>query len=123
MAKISTADVRNFLVNDPWVQQFVKDRYDPTDCDDPTYKAELTKIQAGGANPKKWKRLGKFKVGSKIDIDGSTGAMGVGGLNYAENPAYAGGVVRVMELADTDHITLAVLELNGQLSIIDDLSD
>lgn len=129
MSKVTTADCRNFLVSNAEVQHHVRDRYDPTDCDnDKNYRRELEQICRNGANPRKWKRNIKYKVGSKVDREG--GDRG-GGLSYCDNEFVerdlgvdpTGGTVREFWLEGSDHITYALLEKDGKLFLLDDLSD
>jgi len=128
VTKITTADCRKFLVSDPEVQGVVEGRYDMDDADlDPFDDAEeivfFSKVLENGKNPKKWKRVRKYNVGSKTDTDE--------GCNFADNEFVkqmrgvdpTGGVVREFWLEDTDHVTVAILEKDGKLYYLDDLSD
>jgi len=134
MAKITTADCRKFLAEHPEVQQHVRGRYDPEEdygegSDD--YIKELEQICRNGANPKKWKRNTKYKVGSEIDREGGDcGGGGDFGNDFAVKYCLEefgvdprGGVIREFWLEGTDHITYALLEKDGKLYIVDDLSD
>ena len=122
MSKLTTADCTKFLATDPKIQQLAKDRYDwdNDDYDDESRKY-AAKVIIDAADPKKWKRRNKYKIGSKADMDGGAGEYS--GMRYGENPEYAGGIVRIFWLQDSDHITVALLELDGKLKLIDDLSD
>lgn len=125
--KITTADCRNFLVTDPKVKQIVEDRSGHTDAanGDESWSDVQTQWVTDSKNPKKWKRQTKHKVGSKkasVVLDYGT----------PENAAFCkqqigvdptGGVIRTFWLEGTDHITIAILEVNGTLYLLDDLSD
>lgn len=134
---LSTADCRKFLATNPGVLKLVRDRvgYDPSpaawlaQCDgDAQEVAFFQGWLNNAANPKKWKRRAKYGIGSKTDREGGNSG---GGCDYGEGDYVrqshgvdpAGGVVREFWLEDTDHITLALLEKNGALTVIDDLSD
>lgn len=125
--KITTADCRNFLVAHTDIQREVAGRYDPADYQgDPVYQAEMRQIVANGKNPKKWKRQRKYKVGSKADLESASPAGDEFGISFTKKNLGVdptGGTIREFWLEDTDHITIAVLELNGVLYFLDDLSD
>ena len=132
---LSTADCRKWLATDPKIQQLVKDRvgYDPNpaswlaQCDgDAQEVAFFQGWVNNAANPKKWKRQRKFNVGSKVDLESGAPTGDTAGIAFIKQTAGVdptGGVVREFWLEDTDHITLAILELNNNLYLIDDLSD
>lgn len=122
MKKLSTADCTRFLTTNSEVQQLVKDRYDWDNDDyDKENREYARRILIDATNPKKWKRRNKYIIGSKTDMDGGVGIYS--GMRYGENTKYTGGILRIFWLEDTDHITVALLELNGNLKVIDDLSD
>jgi len=122
---LTTADCTKFLTTDAEIQKMVRERYEEhleeLDEDEVEERAHYTKLIANSSNPKKWKRRNKYSVGSKIDIEGGNGEYG--GLDYGQNPDYAGGIIRIFWLEDTDNLTLALLEKDGQLKVVDDLSD
>lgn len=129
MPKITTADCRNWLVASPKVQQLIRDRTGTTDGDPDPDAAQWI---AWGKNPKKWKRNCKYKVGSKTDLEGADSGAGGGGYGDAEGVEMTkqfcgvdptGGVIRNFWLEGTDHVTIAVLEKDGNLYLLEDLSD
>jgi hypothetical protein len=132
---LSTADCRKWLSTDAKVQQLVKDRvgYDPNpaiflaQCENnPQEVAFWTTWITNGANPKKWKRQSKCKVGSKTDLASWHPVGDAEGIAYAKQSLGVdptGGILRNFWLEDTDHITVSILEVGGQLYLYDDLSD
>ena len=130
MSKITTADCRKWLAADPQVQKIVADSSGHSDYlagREPLSSVEMTWV-TNGKNPKKWKRRGKYNVGSKTDTDGG---IDCGGCDFGDNEFVkqetgvdpTGGVIREFWLEDTDHVTIALLEKDGQLYYLDDLSD
>jgi len=115
--KLTTDDCRKWLAASPVIKKLVKDRSGVSDGEEDA----LTEWVIDAADPKKWTRQSKVKVGSKTDKDD---------MNYAD-PFFAnqlgfpltGGVVRTFWLKGTDHVTVSILELNGSLHFLDDLSD
>jgi len=122
---LSTADCRNWLVKHKADE--VQAKWD--DLDDPDLEPEerefIEKICRYARTPSKWKRITKYKVGSKIDMGDEEPANyeGRGGHCYAHQPALLGGVVRQFYLEDTDHITYMLVEVDGQIVYVDDASD
>lgn len=130
MTKITTADCRKFLTTDPKVQDVVQGRYDIVECevDDPEEIKYFNKVLKDAKIPKRWKRRTKYKIGSETDRMG--GDVG-GGSDYANSDYIkqsigfdpVGGVIREFWLEGTDHVTVAILEKDGVLTLVDDLSD
>ena len=132
MTKITTADCRLFLTTDTacravWEGAYGLENYVD---DDPEELAWAKKNLANAANPKKWKRIGKYTIGSKTDIEGSdtTGAGGGDFANHWGNEALGftpakGDVVREFWLEDTDHCTIVLIEHGGRLRFLEDRSD
>ena len=126
MSKITTADCRNFLASDPTVQRIIHER-----AADAVEIAYSDKVISNGKNPKRWKRITKYKVGSKTDLEG--GELGGGmGYSHPDQVKYVirecgvdptGGVVRDFWLEETDRVTISLLEKEGQLYFLEDLSD
>lgn len=71
-------------------------------------------------SPAAWSRLNRYKVGSNMD---KRGGLTGGGMNYADTPAFVGGIIREFKLNLDIDITLVLLELNGKLSVIDNLNE
>ena len=121
---LSTADCRNWLVADVQTQKIVADNSGHTDYlagREPLADVQMTWV-TNAKLPKKWKRVTKFKVGGKFDKENH----GWDTNEYAEQQIgkpLAGGVIREFWLEDTDHVTIAILELSGKLYFLDDLSD
>lgn len=119
--KLSTADCQKWLVEHmaPDIVEMCQEalKEDPT-C---TYAQEET---ANALNPKKWKRMTKYNVGSDIDKGEKECAPGgYGGMNYHNHPKLAGGIVRTFYLEGTDHITYNLIEVDGVIVDTDDCSD
>ena len=75
-------------------------------------------------NPKKWKRMTKYNVGSDIDKGETPCAPGgYAGRGYHEHPQFAGGIVRTFYLEGTDHVTYNLIEVDGQIVGEEDCSD
>ena len=128
MPKITTADCRNFLVNDPETQRIVQGRYDLSECGDsePEEVAYFNKVLRDAKNSKRWKRQRKYKVGGRVDEEqgsdyGDDFSVKLCQQRFGVDPR--GGVIREFWLEDTDHVTVALLEKDGKLYCIDDLSD
>ena len=131
MSKITTADCRAFLSTDAkcravWEGSYSLDNF--VDCD-PEEIEWARKNLANAANPKKWKRIGKYGIGSTTDLDGND--SGAGGGDYGNHwgtetlgfTPHKGDVVREFWLEDTDHCTIVLIEHNGSLHFLDDRSD
>lgn len=121
MSKLKTEDCRNWLATDPGIQQLIKDRYgwdpDPVAmfemCEDDQDEVDyVNSIIKCAAKPGKWKRYSKYNLGSARDKDFR---------NYAEI-CKGKGVVREFNLADTE-VSVVILEQDGKLSFLDDMSD
>jgi len=80
------------------------------------------KIISNVSNPKKWKRLCKYTVGSKVDTEGGK-APYTGQCLGEDEPQLFGGIARVFELADSCSKTYLVVEKNGEIVYDDDFSD
>lgn len=122
---LSSKDCTDFLVNSPVIQELVRDRcgilpdgsFD--EAPDPEMQIEYQSWVQNGKNPKKWKRVMKYNLGSPTDMEH---------FQYSEIwPQYTRGphtaVVRHFWLDGTDHITVALIEYNNQIVEWDDLSD
>jgi len=120
MSKITTADCRQFLATDPQTQALVRNRYDVSYCDEAEEATAYRAVHAASQVPKNWIRRVKYKAGGKADMEG--GDTG-GGSCYGETPAYAGGMIREFRLDPDTEIAVALLEKDGKLVVIDDLSD
>ncbi len=109
---MTTAQCRDWLVSNSQIQQLVRDR-----ChgDDDIW------IQ-WGQDKKRWKRQRKYNIGSATDKEW---------YNYGNNTFVEkmlgvdpiGGAVREFWLQGTDHVTVAILEKDGVLYFLEDLSD
>ncbi len=131
MTKITTADCRKFLATDSVTQELVKSRYDVS-CADSNEPGEAEFYEAvckSAQSPRNWRRRAKYKVGSKADM--GDGAGEGGGYEFATN-SYVhdrigfnpeGGVVREFNLDPDTEIVVALLEKDGKLLVLDDLSD
>jgi hypothetical protein len=121
MSQLKTADCRKWLATDDDIQNLVKDRYGWSDniedmlemCDnDQDEIDQINDVVAQAAKPKNWKRYTKFKLGSETDQK-----------NCDYGLLFPGeGVVRQFNLDDTE-IAVMILEQNGKLSFLNDLSD
>lgn len=121
MAELRTEDCQKFLTTDPAIAQLVRDRLGLTDDPqlsdyDQEWRTYAYKAMKDAGKPKKWKRVGKVKLGSKTDLEN---------MNFAEIwPQYAdGGIARTFWLQDTDHITVVLVEYEGKIVAMDDVSD
>lgn len=124
MAGLSTADCRNWLVADAQTQQLVADNSGHSDYlsgAEPLSSVQMTWV-TNAKKPGKWKRQHKYKVGSQADKD-NLGYDDPWFANYLKLPTLVGGVIRIFWLEDTDHVTVSLLELNGKIYFLDDLSD
>jgi len=83
---------------------------------------DYEKLEKNCLNPKKWKRLCKYKVGSKIDTEGSD-ADYTGFSIGKEFPELVGGIARFFELDGSDHITHLIVEKDGEIVYTEDYSD
>lgn len=118
--KLSTADCQKYLV-DKYAKD-IREMYMEDGVDELSDYSK--KIIANAANPKKWKRMTKYTVGSDIDKGEKECAPGgYGGMNYCDYGKYAGGIVRTFYLDETDHITYNLIEVDGQIVGEDDCSD
>ena len=121
MTKLKTEDCRKWLATNDEIQQLVKDRYGWTDdaktllemCGDDQDEVDyINNIITQAAKPKNWKRATKFKLGSETDQK-----------EYDYGLLFPGeGVVRQFNLQGTE-IGVMILEQNGKLSFLNDLSD
>jgi len=124
MTKLKTDDCRNWLATDSGIQQLVKDRYgwdadqavllERCDYDqgDVDYINDSVKK---GIIPKNWKRQAKYTAGSKRDME----YRQYGSSQYGSPTA---GIIREFSLDGTE-ILVVILEKDGVLSFLDDLSD
>jgi hypothetical protein len=121
VSKLKTADCRQWLATSDEIQNLVKDRYGWLDdektllemCGHEQDEVDyINNIVAQAAKPKNWKRQRKFKLGSETDQN----ECGYSYLFPGE------GVVRQFNLRDTE-IAVMILEQNGKLSYLNDLSD
>jgi len=127
--KLSTADCKRFLA------QIMPAKVDAMMVKDtPEYLLGCQKAVAAAGHASKWKRIGKYGIGSNTDTDGADNASGdfYGGSDYAESAQDCyqlgfdpkGGTVREFRLShEEDDIAVALLELNGDLFFLADLSD
>lgn len=132
MTKITTADCRKFLATDANAQALVQNRYDIS-CADPNEPEETEfyrKVHVAAQKTKNWLRRTKYKIGSKTDTHGSDCGC-YGGSDYANTDWKiqqlgfdpTGGVVREFNLEPDTEIVIALLEKDGKLFVLDDLSD
>ena len=120
--KLSTADCQKYLVEKKL--EDIKAMYgDETDTS-PEGQAFYNEIITNASNPKMWKRMTKYNVGSDLDKGEKECAPGgYAGMNYHQRPQYAGGIVRTFYLEGTDHITFNLIEVDGKIVGEDDCSD
>lgn len=119
---LSTEDCQAYLVEH--FAQRALDRYSLEDAEDadPEWKKDIEKIHANAKNPKMWKRVTKFNVGSKTDMEGGGGHYT--GMRFGECKEYKGTICRIFYLEGTDHITIGLFEKDGKiLDAHEDLSD
>lgn len=128
---LSTNDCRNWMASDPAIQNLIKERvgFDPNPavfleiCDnDPQEVACFNKWITDGANPKKWKRMSKFKIGGKHDQE-NHGYDKSAFIRQQLGFDPAGGIVREFYLEDTDRISARILEHNGKLYLLEETCD
>lgn len=100
---MTSDEIKKFLTTDPRVLQAVDARYEEGD-----------EVREFARTASKWKRRTKYAVGS--DADGNY-------YDAIENGRLKGGVVRVFELSGSDGAAVAVVEKNGKVVYVDDLSD
>jgi hypothetical protein len=122
--KLSTADCQKYLAQTKGAERQADYESDKkrgmTDPDELAYAKELAD---SASNPKKWKRMTKYLVGSDIDKGEKDCAPGgYGGMDYARHIP-AGGIVRTFYLEGTDHITYNLVEVDGKIVYEDDCSD
>lgn len=118
---LSTADCQKYLVEKH--AEDVKARYEDYG-DGEEISDDNKQVIKNAANPKKWKRMTKYTVGSDIDKGEKECAPGgYGGMEYHRYPKYAGGVVRTFYLEGTDHITYNLIEVDGKIVGEDDCGD
>ena len=128
MAELRTADVQQFLATNVEIQEIVLSRAGLLDgalliaeqAGDQEEIAYLNKIGKDGKNPKKWKRMSKFKVGSNTDknflqLCELTPEM-LGGKDLT------GGIVRIFQLGEESIVVLTV-EKDGKIVFIEDVGD
>lgn len=141
MKKLTTADCQNFLASNKEIQDLIETtRYDFSEIDEGSdeedstgYTDYLIRVNKDRRNPKKWVRTRKYKVGSTTDTE-----LGLNLASYEELkkdkqyfsyeifskiPDLTGGIVREFWLRDTDHITILLVEKDGEIVYFEDLSD
>jgi hypothetical protein len=113
---MKSQDIKKYLATDELIQHRIEARYETSDLDknDPD-EAELIKeyslIINKAKNASNWKRIRKYKWGGSKDHI------------FYDDDKLQGGVVREFWLEDTDHITVAVIEVNNKIVTTEDLSD
>lgn len=116
MPEMRTADIQKWLATDLGIQKLVAERLPNDPGDDPDFAAYVAKARKDSANPKKWVRRRKYKVGSDTDS-----------LKLGEplpgTPDLTGGIVREFWLRDTDHVTVLTVEKDGKIVFFEDMSD
>ena len=125
MEKLTTAACQKWLVENKGVARKAEYEDDmKRGILDDNEAAWAKELATWACNPKKWKRMTKYNVGSDIDKgDKECAPGGYAGMNYHENPRYLGGIVRTFYLEGTDHITYNLIEVDGQIVGEDDCSD
>lgn len=90
---------------------------------DADLRKECKRIVANAHKPSGWKRVSKYKVGSKTDIEGTENERT--GMNYVDSfPHLVGWTCRVFYLKESDYIEIALFEKDGVIAEdYDDLSD
>ena len=117
---MNSNDCKRFLCLNVKVQEIVAGRCGAADMENEVldqYEIDyIKKITDNGRNPKKWKRVSKFKIGSKADMDDR---------EYGRwYPEYVGCTAREFYLEDTDHVTILLITNDaGEMVMMDDLSD
>ena len=110
---MTTEDCRQYLITN-WSPK-IKAQYEEVDPvateEDKKYSQKVIK---DAFNPKKWKRVMKYNVGSNTDQEN---------CDYGSDPKYVGGVVRAFYLQGTDHITINLIEKDGQIIADEDMGD
>jgi len=104
--------------------------------DTPEYAKEADKTIAASRLPQNWIGLAEYEVGSEADktgnmIEHEEEEHYTGGSNYEEQfwaqsiglKSLAGGIVYEFWLEETEHITVAIIELNGKFHFLDDRGD
>jgi hypothetical protein len=117
--QMTTADCRKYIIANLLAQ--VDHRLGPSMGLPPAEVQWHARVRQSAATPTKWKRRIKYNVGSKVDIEGSDGIGG--GLDFAQQPALHGGVVREFFLDDSDGICFALVEKNSAIVHVEDLCD
>lgn len=116
---MNTAELKQFLATNAEVQRMIQERYDLGEYEDNAPAEEIAhheKVVRDAKDPKKWKRVRKYNVGSVTE-------MGVGDDIAHVYPHLIGGVVREFWLDGTDHVTFLLVEKDGDIKLVDDLSD
>ena len=104
---MTSADIKKYLTTDKYIQN-------------------RTCTLRGHADPKKWKRIAKYKVGSKTDLEGSNADVDAHvGLSIGEDfPKYRGCWAREFILVDSDGAACFVLiEKDDKIVHVFDYSD
>jgi hypothetical protein len=118
---VKTEDCRQWLASNSEIQQLVKDRYGWDDdpiallemCDFDQEEVEFIKnIVRLAAEPGNWKRTRKYNLGSETDKENRDYSLSHPGE----------GVVRNFELKNSE-VEVVILEQDGQLQFLDDMSD
>lgn len=118
---MSTKKCQEYLVEK--FASWADDRYGPQNFTaesfggpmDPAFKAEYAKIVKNAHKASGWKRLSKFTVGSKVDVEG-TDQHRTGDNLAADYPKLRGWTCRIFLLKDSDSIEIALFEKDGEIS-------
>ncbi len=78
-------------------------------------RAEFKRIVQNAYKPSGWKRLAKFEVGSKVDVEGGSYER-TGGNLLEEFPNLKGWTCRIFLLKESDSIEIALFEKDGVIS-------
>ena|ERR1019366_10239676 len=116
MSKLTTAQIQEWLTTDPEIRELVLNRFGVDEGEDMSEYTEYCRESLiNSRKPKKWKRLRKYTVGSPTDAENC--------LSLEDYPELTGGIVREFWLRGTDHVTVQLVEKDGKIVFIEDLSD
>lgn len=119
-------NLKRYLTLNVVVQKIVAGRCGLLDMEHEEFEPEeiayVEKIVSNGKNPKKWKRMRKYKIDSpanEIYVRWDKQKE-----KHIPEPELTGCTVREFYLEDTDHVTIALITNDeGEVIMMDDLSD